>query len=188
MSDRTSGVTLVKDGKWLVPPEQRPKDWERILPEPSAQTSALDRVVVETQARDDAPVPDPIPEPIVAARQHQPKVEPWDLPAWKNLKSSIFKSGRSMGVDGKLMGAGLVLASGMFTRTGPVIRKMTGVTNEKTYVNRCYELGLWSRDNRSVVMGDMNDKSGDLEFWLISMAITGEIIRHSNGTFQAIQT
>jgi hypothetical protein len=31
---------LVKDGKWCVPVEQRPKGWERILPEPTGKAKA----------------------------------------------------------------------------------------------------------------------------------------------------
>jgi hypothetical protein len=28
---------LVQDGKWCVPPEQRPKNWREILPEPKTK-------------------------------------------------------------------------------------------------------------------------------------------------------
>lgn len=194
----------MKDGRWLVPPEQRPVNWQEILPEPQSYeeivqlgSSVLDQVVTETQSRTDATgesakaeveIPQVAREEPRVERQHQRKGEPWNDTGWKKLRRSVEKSAKNMGADRKLTQAALVLCSGMYTRTGPVIRKMTGVSNEKPIVNRCYELGLWKRNESGVILGEMKEEHGDLEFWLIAMAINGEIYRHADGKLQSLES
>lgn len=155
----TSGRVLVKDGKWLVPEAERPANWRLILAEP--KESPLDSVIQETENR----VPENLPPAPVAK-------PPWESESWLELSANIDHSAKDFGAEDYLIKCAKVLAAGMFTRTGPTIRKMSGMRNEKLAVERCYQFGLWNRDNRGVVLGNL-DQFGDFNFWLLSMVVAG---------------
>lgn len=173
---------LVKDGKWLVPESERPANWKDILPEKPA-VSLLDEII-------NAPVQEPPIEPAPRERLRHKLYPRWEDEAWLDMKTAITYSLRSMDATDDLVFCGLILVAGMWTRTGPILRKMTGVRNEKKAVKRCYELGLWNRENRAVVIPGSDEEDptlSNLEFFMTAMAIKGEIHRHPDGTFQSLE-
>ena len=185
---------LVKDGKWQVPESERPSNWRSILPETS-----------EPEPLDPSPAPPPTQQPdsaeppaAVVGRRHA--LYPlWEHDGWIELRKAIELSGAEFcghnRKDKRIIEAALVLCAGMFTRTGPILRRMTGVSNEKPFVQRCYDLGVWKTDDRGVTLGKFGEdlpsqQSGwaDLEFWMIAMAVAGEIHRNPDGTFQSLES
>jgi hypothetical protein len=209
MDGPTQGKQLVKDGVWCVPPEERPKNWATMPVREPVTPSVLDQVVTATEERgaegtvkesltvDTAPEsvvrekPTPESAPIQSGQSEPERnyqKDPWNHPSWLEIRESIHKSAVDFSAGYDLIKAAMLLVAGMFTRTGPYLRKMAEVTNEKKMVERCYRYDLWNHDDMTVTLGEMTDEhGGDLELWLNAMVVNGILGKTDNETFYAIE-
>jgi hypothetical protein len=152
---------------------------------PVRETPPLDAIVEATEQRAIVPQTESAP-PAEPTKERDRGFKPyWEDPDWIEMAGVVRASlGAATNEDAKretLVEAGLVLVAGIWTRTGPTLRKMTGVSNEKPYVRRCYESGLWSHDNRGVNVDGCTDADSsdahEVGFVLNAMVVAGDLKR-----------
>ncbi len=177
-SDKAAGVVLMKDGKWQVPPEERPRGWEKILTDVLEPTQEQVAQCVGEVSEATKSATAEIQEP-----QEQKR---WLDPSWLEIRTAIIDSGNAYGADRGLIESALLLAAGMWARDNPTLRKMLGRCGPiLAKIERCYSLELWPQGEMLVRLGDF-DKHGDLAFWLNAMAVNGDIRLNHDGTFSSL--
>lgn len=170
---------LVKDGRWTVPPEQRPRNWRSILDEPR---SALKITVVETalDIRRCACGQPAGHRKCCFVRAFQVK-EARELrrrritEGFAEIRAGIENSGAEWGCDPPLVEAGLVLLLGMWTQHPQLIGEIIRCPRSRAelLVQRCRAMQFWGP--HWVELGDIDGPHGDLEFWIRAMAVNGDI-------------
>lgn len=141
---------LVENGRWVIPVEERPKDWRRILPDPD------------------------YPPAIAVAAEEGPKPatckpKQWTWHGWTGLKRAIERSARAGGWKGDAVEAAMILVAGMWCRDPEVLDKRIPGKNAAFFAERCISLGLW-KDEGLVELGDM-EIPADLDLWMRAGAI-----------------
>lgn len=138
---------MVKDGKWQIPPEERPPNWPTILPEPSN----LDSIIEETES-------------INRYRA-----------AFSDVDKGLRESAVEMGADAGIIECAAVLCAGIWSFDTDEIVSMTGISKDRVSQIKVEiaKYPLWFYDH-SVYLG-MTEEDGDFPLWLIAMALNGEL-------------
>lgn len=185
------GKILMKDGCWLVPPEERPSGWERYALREPAVSVAQDPTEEEVagavadaaeQMRHDKLVDNASDKP----SQENPQVNKskrdisGERRTFDKICRSIKASADNYGADNVLRKYARLMAAGMWSGRSLQLSEWSGLTEEEvgSASLRFIRAGIWSieelRDGYLVHMGDESDSS-DLGFWLNVMVGAGEI-------------
>lgn len=107
------------------------------------------------------------------------------------LAPAVKKGAEWFGADGYLISTALVMLAGMYTRDIGVLARFTGMAPilVSEIALKLEAAGIFKPDG--VLLGPMDTKDGDIEFWLIAMAGAGRIklIENKDGSlmFDAIR-
>lgn len=160
----SEGRVLMREGRWMVPPEERPANWRQILDEvPAPVPDTLDRAIKATEAR------------VVRQRPNPDSYFP-------ELFDAVEESMNYMGVsekDENVRIAAHVLMMGLFTRNATKITRLLKTRRAdvvKLASTRYAMWGFW-HSNYAVHLGP--DELLDLSVLLIAMAGAG-VIRFAN--------
>jgi hypothetical protein len=187
----------MQDGKWLVPPEERPKRWELLTPIPASElktTAILEDAIAATEFNSPVtPTQTTVPEPPAKKKYAARRCSHGIYWIWcgacngfAEIAEAIRLSAQAMDADEPLIRAALVLVAGMWVRTEFGIGKLTGLPalDIGRIARRCWHTGLWCNKN-TVILGEFTDDS-DLEFWLNAMVASGECDRTENNEFRMV--
>lgn len=147
---------LVENGRWVIPVEERPKDWRSILFEPDYPPAA-EPAIADAAAEG--------PKPATC------KPKQWTWHGWTGFKRAIERSAREGGWKGDTVEAALILVAGMWSREPEILAKRIPGKNTALFAQRCTDLELW-KDGGLVELGDM-EFAGDLDLWMRAGAIAG---------------
>ncbi len=176
--DAVACKVLVRDGKWLVPPEERPANWRSILPE-SDSPSILDEVIANT-----LPEAKPIElcgcgKPIVhhgtcSVRAEQAKRSREARQSFVEMMAVVDKSADEWGAHDSLRLAARVMIAGLWTRdVNALARMLRAKAGDVERICARYEGTIIWPSDRTVFIGDENEAHGDLGFWLNAMVGDG---------------
>jgi hypothetical protein len=195
------GKILMKDGHWCVPPEERPKGWERLpvkesetAPQPPDPTPAEVAEAVGDVAeatRNSEPEPAGTLEAIALCDCGKPanhigmcRVRNAKMAErrrrWKEhfaeLDQAIHESARDFGAKDDLLASARIMVAGMWTRGRQELAILTGCPIEtvKLVADRFESSPVWA-DPHAVRLGNIDVDKSDLELWLHAMVGTGEL-------------
>ena len=153
---------IMQSGKWLVPPNERPSNWQSILPDPTF----LDQVVEATEEK-------------AVQMSRKEAVRAW--------AEDVRAAGKEYGdPGGSITECGIVLGAGIWCRLPAFIADATGLAFGRVMEiqRRIAMHPLWF--DKGVFLGIEEDSEmPDLQFWMICMALNGEMqMRWAGTTFE----
>lgn len=182
-TDGPQAKQLVKDGRWCVPVEERPRGWEQILPESSCAVA-----VAEAEPAPERPAIEPQPEPLLetalrVTEERSVELCPCGKPkshramckhraqiarenrksndGWRQLAKAITESAKDFGADRRLLSSALIMAAGIWTRELPELKAKLLMAHAfyvkpdfiRDVAARFQTAGIWDENGHTVEIG-----------------------------------